>query len=119
MDRPVIAERNVVCSDITVAPLGSIHDTIQTYHWGYQHTCACVVYTRLVRLFYTNLKVVQDDDHGVVLQSTVNGHSIIVDPQIISQFIGVPVLQIPGSSYNKVVIPHSQDDLREYFHAIP
>jgi hypothetical protein len=32
MDRPVIAERNVVCSDIMVAPLDSIHDTIQTYH---------------------------------------------------------------------------------------
>jgi hypothetical protein len=32
MDRPVIAERNVACSDIMVAPLDSIHDTIQTYH---------------------------------------------------------------------------------------
>jgi hypothetical protein len=28
MDRPVIAERNVICSDIMVAPLDSIHDTI-------------------------------------------------------------------------------------------
>jgi hypothetical protein len=34
MDRPVIAERNVIHSDIMVAPLNSIHDTIQTYHWG-------------------------------------------------------------------------------------
>jgi len=51
MDRLVIAERNVVCSDIMVAPLDSIHDTIQTYHWGYLQSCACVVYTRLVRLF--------------------------------------------------------------------
>jgi hypothetical protein len=25
------------------------------------------VYTRLVRLFYTNLEVVQDDDSGLVL----------------------------------------------------
>jgi hypothetical protein len=58
MGRPVIAERNVVRSDIMVAPLDSIHDTIQTYHWGYLHTCACVVYTRLVRLFYANLEVV-------------------------------------------------------------
>jgi hypothetical protein len=92
MDRPVIAERNVVRSDIMVAPLDSIHDIIQTYHWGYLHSCACVVYTRLVRLFYANLEVVQDDDHGLVLQSTVGGHTITVDPQIISQFIGVPVL---------------------------
>jgi len=33
MDRPVIAKRNVVRSDIIVAPLDSIHDTIQTCHW--------------------------------------------------------------------------------------
>jgi hypothetical protein len=97
IDRPVIVERNVVRSDIMVAPLDSIHDTIQTYHWGYLHTCACVVYTRLVRLFYANLVVVQDDDRGLVLQSTVGGHTITVDPQIISQFIGVPILQIPSS----------------------
>jgi hypothetical protein len=32
-----------------------------------RHTCACVVYTRLVKLFYANLEVVQDDDHGLVL----------------------------------------------------
>jgi hypothetical protein len=119
MDRPVIVKRNVVRFDIMVAPQHSIHDIIQTYHWGYLHSCACVVYTRLVRLFYTNLEVVQDDDHGLVLQSTVGGHTITVDPQIISQFIGVLVLQILGSPYNEVFIPHSLDDLREFFHAVP
>jgi hypothetical protein len=109
----------VVRSDIMVAPLDRIHDTIQTYHWGYLHNCACVVYTRLVRLFYANLEVVQDDDRGVGLQSTMDGHTITVDPQIISQLIGVPVLQISGSPYNEVVIPHSLDDLKEFFHAVP
>jgi hypothetical protein len=58
MDLPVIAERNDVRSDIMVAPLDNIHDTIQTYHWGYLHTCAYVVYTRMVKLFYANLEVV-------------------------------------------------------------
>jgi hypothetical protein len=77
------------------------------------------VYTRLVRLFYANLEVVQDDDHKVVLQSTVDGHTITVDPQIISQFIGVHVLQISGSPYNEVAIHHSLDDLREFFHVVP
>jgi hypothetical protein len=109
----------VVCSDLMVAPLDSILDTIQTYHWGYLHTCACVVYTRLVRLFYANLEVVQDDNRGLVLQSTVGEHTITVDPHIISQFIGVPILQISASPYNEVVIPPSLDDLREFFHAIP
>jgi hypothetical protein len=72
MDRPVIVERNVVCSDIMVAPLDSIHDIIQTYHWGYLHSCACVVYTRLVRLFYTNLEVVEDDDRRSLLEDILS-----------------------------------------------
>jgi hypothetical protein len=84
MDRNVIAEWNVVCADITVPPLDSIYDTIQTYHWGYLYTCACIVLTRLVRLFYANLEVAQDDERGMVLQSTVDGYIITVDPQIIS-----------------------------------
>jgi hypothetical protein len=118
MDRIVIAERNVVRFDIMEPPLDSIYETIQTYHWGYLYTCACIVLTRLVRLFYANLEVVQDDDRGMVLQSTVDGH-ITVDPQIISHFIGVPVLDLPSSPYNEVVLPPSMDDLREFFHAVP
>jgi hypothetical protein len=102
-----------------VPPLDSIYDTIQAYHWGYLYTCACVVLTRLVRLFYANLEVAQDDDRGLVLQSTVDGHIITVDPQIISHFIGVPVLELPCSRYNEVVFPPSMEDLRESFHAIP
>jgi hypothetical protein len=119
MGQAIIAERNVVRSDIIVAPLDNIYDTIQTYHCGYLHSCACVVYTRLVKLFYANLEVVQDDDRGLVLQSTVAEHIITVDPQIISQFIGVPVLEMPGSPYNEVLLPPFLDDLREFFHAVP
>jgi hypothetical protein len=83
------------------------------------HNCACVVYTRLVRLFYANLKVIQTNDHGAVLQPSVDGHIITVDPQIISQFIGVPVLQLSASPYNEVVLPPSLDDLKDFFNAIP
>jgi hypothetical protein len=119
MDHTVIAERNVVRSDIMVPSLDSIYETIQTYHWGYLYTCACIVLTRLVRLFYANLEVAHDDDRGMVLQSIVDRHIIIVDPQIISHFIGVPVLDLPGSPYNEVVLPPSMDDLREFFHTVP
>jgi hypothetical protein len=119
MDHTVIAERNVVRSDILVPPLDSIYETIQTYNWGYLYTCPCIVLTRLVRLFYANLEVAQDDDRGLVRQSTVDGHLITVDPQIISHFIRVPVLDLPGSPYNEVVLPPSLDDLREFFHAVP
>jgi hypothetical protein len=110
MDRTVITERNVVRLDIMVPPLDSIYETIQTYHSGYLYTCACIVLTRLVRLFYANLEVAQDDERGLVLQSTIDGHIITV---------GVPVLDLPGSPYNEVVFPPSLDDLREFFHAVP
>jgi hypothetical protein len=66
-NRTIIAEWNVVRIDIMVGPLDSIHNIIQTYHWGYLHNWACVVLTRLVRLFYANLEVMQDDDRGLVL----------------------------------------------------
>jgi hypothetical protein len=92
MNRTVIAERNVVRADIMVALLDSIHDVIQTYHWGYLHNCACVVLTRLVKLFYANLEVMEDDDRGLVLQSSMDGHIIMVDPQVISHIIWVPML---------------------------
>jgi len=65
------------------------------------------------------LEVTQDDERGTVLQSTVDGHIITVDPQIISQFIGVPVLDLPASPFNEVVLPPSMDELREFFHAAP
>jgi hypothetical protein len=119
MDRSVIAERNVLRVDIMVPPLDNILDIIQTYNWWYLHNCACVVYTRLVKLFCANLEVVQKDDHGVVLQSSVASHLITVDPQVISHIIRVPVLEILASPYNEVVLPPSQDDLREFFRAVP
>jgi hypothetical protein len=72
MDRNVLAERNVVRADIMVPPLDSIYETIQTYYWGYLYTCASIVLTRLVRLFYANLEVAQDDERGIVLQSIVD-----------------------------------------------
>lgn len=54
-----------------------------------------------------------------MLQSIVGEHTITIDPQILSQFIGVPVLQLPGSPYNEVVIPPSLDDLKEFFPTVP
>jgi hypothetical protein len=118
MDRSVIAERNVLRADLMVPPLDNILDIIQMYNWGYLHSCACQVYTRLVKLFYANLEVVQNDDRGVVLQSSVAGHLITVDPQVINHIIQVPVLEILASPYNEVVLPTSLDDLREFFRAV-
>jgi hypothetical protein len=54
-----------------------------------------------------------------VLQSSVAGHLITVDPQVISHIIRVPVLEISASPYNEVVLSPSLDDLREFFCAVP
>jgi hypothetical protein len=43
----------------------------------------------------------------------------MVDPQVISQFIGVLVLQISANPFNDVVLAPSFDELCEFFHAIP
>lgn len=118
MNKLVIPDRNVVRADIMVAPLDGIHEMIQTYHQGHLHNCACMVLTRLVKEFYAHLEVVQNDDNGIVLQSSITGYVIMVDPQVISQIIGVPVLQISDSPFNDVVLAPSLDELREFFHSI-
>jgi len=119
MNRAVIPERNVIRTYLLVAPLDSINEIIQTYHWGYLHNCAYVVLARLVRLFYANLEGLQNDDNGIILQSTIAGHVITVDPQIINQVIGVPVLQISANPFNEVVLAPSLDELLEFYHVIP
>jgi hypothetical protein len=80
-DRTVHAERIVVRSDIMVPPLDSIYDTIQTYYWGYLYICACIVLTRLVRLFYANLEVAQDDDVGWYFSPLLTGILSLLIPR--------------------------------------
>jgi hypothetical protein len=63
--------------------------------------------------------VVQNDESGIILQSTIEGHVILVDPQVIGQIIGVPVLQISTSPFNEVVEPPTLEQLREFFHVVP
>jgi hypothetical protein len=88
-----------------VAPLDIIDDIIQKYHLGYLYNCSCIVLSRQVREFYGNLEVVQDDDSGIMLQSTVQGHIFQVDPQVISRILGVPVLHISVNPFNEVLEP--------------
>jgi len=67
------------------------------------------VLTRLVRQFYAHVEVVQNEDNGIIFQSTIMGHVIMVDPMVINQIIDVPMLQMAPSL----------DELREFFHAVP
>jgi hypothetical protein len=57
-NRPIIPESNIVRANVLVALLDVINDIIQTYNWGYLYNCACIVLTRLVREFYTDLEIV-------------------------------------------------------------
>jgi hypothetical protein len=119
VNKPVILERNVVRADVLVAPLNVINDIIQTYNWGYLYNCAFIVLTRLVREFYTHLEVVHDEDSGIVLQSTVEGHVIQIDPQVINRIIGIPMLHISASPFNEIVEAPTLEDLKEFFQAVP
>jgi hypothetical protein len=60
------------------------------------------VLPRLVREFYGNLEVVLDENSGIILQSTVQGHVFQVDPQVISSIVGVLVLPISTNPFNEV-----------------
>jgi hypothetical protein len=40
--------------------------------------------------------IIQDDDRGLIMQTMVRGQTILIDPQLISSVIGVPVLPLSG-----------------------
>jgi len=46
--------------------------------------------------FYGHMIVIQDDDRGLIMQTMVRGHKILIDPQLINSVIGVPVLPVFG-----------------------
>jgi hypothetical protein len=84
-------------ADVSVAPLDFIAEIFRDNHWRYLYNCACIVYPRLVREFYGYLEVIQDEDHGIILQTYIRGHMLQIDPQFISAIIDVPVQPIYAS----------------------
>jgi hypothetical protein len=63
-------------------------------NWEYLYNCAYQAFPRLVREFYGHMIVTQDDDRGLIIQTMVRGQTILIDPQLISSVIRVPVLPI-------------------------
>jgi hypothetical protein len=102
-----------------VAPLDFIIDIIRDNHWGYLYICACTVYPRLVREFYGYLEVVQDEDHGIILQTYVQGHLLQIDPHVISDLTDVLVLPISVSPFSEDMEPPTLEQLEKYFHGHP
>jgi hypothetical protein len=65
------------------------------------------------------MEVIQDDESGIILQTTVRGHIIRIDPMVISSIIEVLVLNIEGVSFTGGMDPPSMDDLMVFFDAHP
>jgi hypothetical protein len=63
--------------------------------------------------------VTQDDDIGLIMPTVVRGHTIQIDPQLISVVIMVPVLLVPGVPFQKGVEASSIDYLLNFFEAQP
>jgi len=68
-------------------------------NWDYLYNYACHAFPRLVREFYGHMIVTQDDDHGLIMQTMVRRQTILLDPQLISSVIGVPVLPVSGTPF--------------------
>jgi hypothetical protein len=63
-------------------------------HWEYLYNCASPAFPRLVREFYGNMIIIQEDDRWLIMQTMVRGQQIQIDPQLISAVIRVPVLPV-------------------------
>jgi hypothetical protein len=104
-NRQVVPERNVLSADVIVVPLDFIAAIIRDNPWGYLYNYACTVYPRLVREFYGYLEVVHDEDHGIILQTFVQGRILQIDPQVFSPIIDVPVLPISTNPFSEDMEP--------------
>jgi ABC-type uncharacterized transport system ATPase subunit len=60
------------------------------------------------------MEVIQDDESGIILQTTVQGHTIQNDPRLISSIIHVPVLAISMSPFTDILDPPSMENLIDF-----
>jgi hypothetical protein len=69
--------------------------------------------------FYGHLEVIQDDESGIILQTTIRGHTIQIDPQLIDSIIDVPVSAISANPFSEILEPHSLEHIMDFFDAHP
>jgi hypothetical protein len=94
--RQVLSERNLLHADLRDPILLPIAQMLLKNNWEYLYNCASSAFPRLVREFYGYMIIIQDDDRGLIMQTMVRGQTILIDPQLISSMIGVPVLPVSG-----------------------
>jgi hypothetical protein len=97
--RQVLSERNLLGADLRDPVLLPIAQMLLENNWEYLYNCACQAFPRLVRDFYGHMIITQDDDRGLIMQTMVRGQIILIDPQLISYVIGVPVLPVSEASF--------------------
>jgi hypothetical protein len=61
--------------------------------------------------------VTQDDDSGLIMQTMVRGQTILIDPQLISSVIGVPILPVFEAPFPDVA--PSIDFINDFFGTRP
>jgi hypothetical protein len=77
------------------------------------------LFPRLVREFYGDMIIIQDDDRGLIMQTMVRGQTILIDPQLISLVVGVLVLPVLGVPFPVGDETPNIDFLRDFFGTRP
>jgi hypothetical protein len=78
--RQVLSEQNLLRADLRDPVLLPIGQMLLENQWEYLYNCACPAFPRLVREFYGNMIIIQDDDRGLIMQTMVKGQPIQIDP---------------------------------------
>jgi hypothetical protein len=59
--------------------------------------------------------IIEDDNRGLIMQTMVKGQTILIDHQLISSVIGVPVLPVSGVPFPPSDETPSIDFLHDFF----
>jgi hypothetical protein len=115
----VLSEWNLLRADLRDLFLLPIGQMLLENQWEYLYNCACLTFPRLVREFYGNMIIIQDDDKGLIMQTIVREQTILIDPKIISFVVGVPVLPVSGVPFPPGDETPSIDFLHDFFGTRP
>jgi hypothetical protein len=115
----VLSKQNLLRTDLRDPILIPIGQMLLENQWEYLYNCACSAFPRLVREFYGNMIIIQDDDRGLIIQTMARGQAILIDPQLISAIIGVPVLPVSGVPFPPGDEAPSIDFLHDFFGTRP
>jgi hypothetical protein len=94
--RQVLSEQNLLRADLRDPVLLPIAQMLLENNWEYLYNCACQAFPRLVRKFYGDMIIIHYDDRRLIMQTMVRGQTILINPQLISSVIGVPILLVSG-----------------------